>query len=365
MFSAITTTMKIDLLVFTTIFFYCCLHQAAADSLLVGNTRGNGEILQYFLKNDTISTFYSDGLVAPDHIVWYDGAYYISTGTDLDTSAVAKIEDGAMNLTFASGGGLMRPYGFDFYNDTLYVASFMTDQVLMFDAMTGEYIGVFAQGDMTEDGLCNGPNQIKIYDKKLYLTTQGSFVDESGNLNYAFASQVVVYDLETGEGSVFIPPPEPDAMGLGFISMLGIEIGCGEDSVLTDDCTVYTTDFAGGLRLYKLSDQSLIDSQSTSFAMGASSGGLALGKNKTVYVPGFTSEENGAIMSFNVDADPGNNGTLSVVYGPEGELKRPIGILFLAEDEDGSNGDGDTSAAPGFLLQSIVAGLSLMLAPIL
>jgi hypothetical protein len=201
---------------------------------------------------------------------------------------------------------------------------------------------------------CNGPNLIAIHDGMLYMTTQGSYIDEDGNLQYAFASQVVVYDLATGEGSVFIPQPEPDPEGMGFISMLAITIGCGELSVLgEEDCTVYTTDFAGGLRLYAFSDQSLIDMQSTSYAPGAATGSMSLGPDGTIYATGFASEDSGAILSLVPDMDPTDNSTLTIVYSSMGgmDLARPIGILYVPDETmEGTTGAptdaGSSSAAP-------------------
>ncbi|CAB9501711.1 expressed unknown protein [Seminavis robusta] len=327
--------------------YYCLACTSLVSSepgLLVGNTRGGDEILLFGLESGSVEPFVLPGILeAPDHIVEYGGYYYISTGTTVNTSAIARVpttfDSGDDDVEFfAFGGGLKRPYGFDFDGAILYVASFLTDQILMYWADSGDYLGVFAQGNRTEEGLCNGPNQIEIYDGKLYMTTQGSFIDELGDLNYAFASQTVVYDLETGEGQVFIPQPEPDPEGMGFISMLGLKIGCGDESILDDDCTVYTTDFAGGLRLYAFSTQELIDSQSTTYAPGAATGSLTLGDDGTIYIAGFDSEESGAIMSLMPDTDPTNTGTLSIIYSSSMEdLARPVGILFVESLDDEEN----------------------------
>jgi hypothetical protein len=314
------------------------------DRLLVGNTRGGSEIVALSLLGggETMTDvlvaepFITTGLVAPDQILWRDGYYYISTGDTVDNSAIVRYTaDGQQDLSWkASGGGLKRPYGFDFYDemDLLYVSSFMTDQILIYNATTGEYLDVFAQGDATEEGLCNGPNEMDIYDGKLYMTTQGSYIDEEGNLQYAFASQVVVYDLMTGVGSVFIPQPDPDPNGLGFISMLGIKIVCGDDSLLDDDCTVITTDFAGGLRIYTFSDPTqLLDAQSTTYVEGAATGSFALGPDGTIYIPGFASDDSGVVMSFIPELDSMeffNETSFDVVYGPDGLLARPIGIFY-------------------------------------
>jgi hypothetical protein len=166
------------------------------------------------------------------------------------------------------------------------LASFRTDQILMDNALTGDYIGVFAQGDAAEEGLCNGPNQLVIHDGKFYMTTQGSYIDENGDLQYAFASQIVVYDLETAQGEVFIPQPEVLPGSLGYISMLGISIQCdtndsGGNSTSTtiaseSCCTMYTTDFGGGLRVYDMDTRELIFTAETTYTEGAPTGSLSI-----------------------------------------------------------------------------------------
>ena len=240
---------------------------AEDDLLLIANTLGNTSIVAYNLADKSLSEYATvvDGLVSPDHMVLHDDDLYVSIGDTVENSAIAKLTTpgGAIDTTFATGGGLKRPYGFAFYNGTIFVASFMTDQILEYDAVSGDYLGVFAQGNATEEGLCNGPNQIAIHEGLMYLTTQGSFIDDEGALNYAFSSQTVVYDLATGQGEVFLPPPMVLEGSLGFVSMLGIHIGCDEESALPDACTVYTTDFAGGLRAYNLETKELLYAAAT------------------------------------------------------------------------------------------------------
>ena len=323
-----------------------------ADHVLIGNTRGDSSIFKYDLTTGSIDTFINGteyGLQSPDHIALKDGYYYISTGNDLNTSAIARWpvdrnnnnnNDGNTGgdnwelLAFATGGGLHRPYGFAFHEQLLYVASFQTDQILTYDACTGDYVGVFAQGNATAEGLCNGPNQMDIYKDKLYLTTQGSYVDGNGTLQYAFASQVVVYDLTTAEGQVFISQPDPDPNGLGYVSLLGIHIGCDDESVLEDDCTVYTTDFAGGLRLYAFQNTSVpVALLSTTYASDASTGSLSLGGNGTVYIPAFSSDTNGVLIKAVVVVPDEMSTTTEVLFESADDLQRPIGVLFVRDDD--------------------------------
>jgi outer membrane protein assembly factor BamB len=150
--------------------------------LLVGNTRADNIVI--VSDELSIAEFIGD-VPNPDHLVVYEDTLYLSAGDTGENSAIYAYSNGTLSV-FAEGGGLMRPYGFAFDGGILYVASFMTDQILTYDASTGEYIGVFAETDGTEEGLCNGPNHIAIFEGSLYLTTQGSNV-VNGSLTYLFA----------------------------------------------------------------------------------------------------------------------------------------------------------------------------------
>lgn len=216
---------------------------AAAD-LLIGNTRSSN-IVRRSSTDGSITEFLSD-LSDPDHIQIVDEVLYVSVGMMLNESAIVRMDlaTGVMDPMFISGNGLRRPYGFDFYEGRIYVASFRSDEILVYDMMTGDFIEVFASGDGTEEGLLNGPNHIAIYGTSMYVTTQGSVADDSGEISYQFPSQILIYDLNTAVGRIFVPQPEPLPQSMGFVSMLGIRVYC----TATDECQIYTTDFAGGLR---------------------------------------------------------------------------------------------------------------------
>ena len=301
-------------------------------ALLEGNTRGDVPISSYDGESSFTSFLPEDiALVAPDHLVLNDETYlYISHGDSVNNSGIFRmnVKDGSYEEMFASGGGLIRPYGFDIFNGTLYVASFMSDQVLMYDEETGDYLGEFAAGNGTEEGLCNGPNQIAIYDGKLYLTTQGSMTVD-GAVEYKFSSQVVVYDIESKVGSVYTPPPEVLEGSLGYVSMLGVIIGCNEQSAVEDDCTMYTTDFAGGLRAYKLSTAELIYATGTTID-GSSTGSLTMTPFGMIVVPIFTNEASGSLLQFNaITGKPmGTSDETAVLAEPTENLSRPIGVLY-------------------------------------
>ena len=161
------------------------LGNVEGTSLLVGNTRADNIVeIQLDDGGDPMSSMsFMEEIRNPDHMVVHNDHLFVSSGDDLESSAIYGRDDDGMPSVFATGGDMVRPYGFAFYEDTLYVASFKTDQILMFDATTGEYKGVFAS---KEDTYCNGPNHIAIHDGTLYLTTQGSnFVN--GTLQYMFA----------------------------------------------------------------------------------------------------------------------------------------------------------------------------------
>lgn len=321
-----------------------------ALELLVGNTRGDVPVSLY---TDGVFTPYLPDdveLVAPDHLVMKDGYLYISHGDSTNTSGIFRMnmDDGSYDEYFieSDGDGLLRPYGFAIDEGIIYVASFLSDQVLMYSEDTGEFVGEFAMGDGTEEGLCNGPNQMAIYNGTMYLTTQGT-VAVDGVPQYGLASQIVMYDLETMEGSVYLPPPDVLEGSLGFISMLGIMIGCDDMSAVEDDCTVYTTDFGGGLRAYKLGTAELIYAVGTT-VNGSSTGSIAMTDEMMVVIPIFTDDVSGSLLQF--DAKTGTPMGLSegspVLAGPTSDLARPIGVLFMNTSDMSPPVDGDSPTDP-------------------
>jgi outer membrane protein assembly factor BamB len=307
---------------------------AAEDPvLLVGNTRGDN-IVRLF-EEDLIE--FIGGLSNPDHIRIVDDYLYVAVGDTLNSSTIYRknLKSGDVDEDFLKGGGLLRPYGFDFYKGRIYVSSFLTDKVIIYEMDSGNYIGVFAQGDGTEEGLCNGPNHISIHDDKLYLTTQGS-VAVDGEPEYLWPSQIIVYDLLTGEGGIFAGPPDPLPDSLGFVSMLGIQIYCEKYN-----CLAYTTDFAGGLRAYAL-DGTLVYEVSTSYDPGSTVTGALSVVDGEIYIPGYVSEDGGGVVQrFSAkDGSPlpasGQDGAIFVP--PSDELIRPIGIFALETNTGGGKG---------------------------
>jgi hypothetical protein len=319
--------------------------------LLVGNSRGD-KLVGYY-EDGSVMEFIS-GLTSPDHIRIAGDYLYVTVGDTIESSAMYRmnLETGDVVDDFLKGGAPLRPYGFDFYKDRIYVASFLTDEIIIYDMYTGAYIGVFATGDGTEEGLVNGPNHIAIYEDKLYLTTQGS-VATDGSPVYGLASQIAVFDMHDGTGSVFVPQPEPNPEGLGFISMLGIQIYC------TTACYAYTTDFAGGLRVYTLEGE-LVYEASTSYEPGAITGALSIVDGQ-IFIPGSVDPAtDGIIMRFSaVDgaALPSMMMEGALFAGPSDMLIRPIGILALeAPKMSKGKGGGMPMSGKGKMKMMMMSG---------
>jgi len=291
-------------------------------SILVGNTRGDN-IVEYSSSGEYIGEFISadSGLLdSPDDIVKYGDNIYVSTGTTPENSAIMKFSlDGTGGEIFASGNGMYRPYGFTFYSGILYVSSFMSDQILMYDASTGEYMDVLAAGDGTAEGLVNGPNDMAVGpDGRLYVTTQGSTVI-SGSLEYQFSSEVIVFDLSgSAEPQVFITDVE--AVPNGFVSLLGI---------IFEDNYLFVSDFGGGVRKYS-TDGTLMTTYQTAIPdeTGTFVGNLAFAPDGYLYVVSFVPNDDdgnqGAIQTLDSDAQ-----ALEIFIPKNTNLVRPVGILIL------------------------------------
>jgi hypothetical protein len=348
------------------------------DVLLVSNTRGDEAIVQFDLMTQLFTPFIptSAGLFNPDHMI-YDpvtGDLYISHGDTEDTSAIAKVsgDTGLLDPLFAAGGGLTRPYGFAMEANTgiLYVASFRTDQILMYNSTTGEYLDVFAAGNATNEGFCNGPNHMVIYNgTTLYVTTQGTYIEfgdddaEDDVLQFGLASQVIQYDLRSGKGIVFATQPALLNVSQGYVSLLGLSIQCQDDD--EEDCTLFTTDFGVGLRAYDLDSGELKYASETTYEddVGKSStGALAyVPMTDSFYIPSFINETYGAaLLAFNATTvSPTTNALQAIVSQDNVYLSRPIGIIYIphvdateveSEEEfsstsDESSGDGTSSSS--------------------
>jgi sugar lactone lactonase YvrE len=302
---------------------------AMAATLLIGNTSGNN-VLKANTVTNTITEFIaagSGGLVSPDDLTYGpDGNLYVSSGTDTD-GAILRFDGrtGAFIDEFATSPSMKRPYGNAFGPDGyLYVASFRSDEILRFDGTTGAFIDVFASGIGAENGL-NGPNDLAFGpDGALYVTTQGSVADGMGGIAYLHSSQVLRYDIVTGTGSVFVDQPVPLPESFGFVSLLGI--------AFAPDGTLWTSDFANGLRLHDPVTGALIDAFSTNFSGTIPSsnfiGNMAFVGNR-LFVAGFdfTKGNAGSLLSYDV---PGGLPAFATLFPDDPALLRPIGIVGYA-----------------------------------
>ncbi|MEL6553970.1 MAG: PEP-CTERM sorting domain-containing protein [Cyanobacteria bacterium J06621_11] len=332
---------------------------SAQAAVLVGNTEGNNiveidENTGQFL-GELISPF--SGFESPDTLIYGpDGNLYVSSGTTIESSAIYRFDSQTGNLIdrFASGGGLFRPYGIAFGPDNLlYVSSFRSDEIIRYNAQTGDFVDVFAQGnnrsDRTAEGL-NGPNGLLFGpDGRLYVTTQGSVADAEGNLDFAFPSQVLRYDVDSGEGEVFVPQPVPFSTSFGFVSFLGLAVG-------PDDGDLYVSDFANGIRRYDFATGREIDLLDTNYTETDPSsnfiGNLAFGPDRDLYTVGFNTETTiGSLLKF--DSETGDR---TLVANNSPQLQRPIGLLFKTDSDSAAVPEPNAIAAL-FMMGAVGIGL--------
>lgn len=331
-----------------------CLSAPHADAaLLIGNSGSNNIIIFDEQTGNFLGNFTNPGmggLRAPDDLTFGpDGNLYVSSGGNSDfnlfdplypqDSAVLRYSPTGKFLgVAASGNGLTRPYGNAFGPDgSLYVSSFRTNQILRFNPTTGEFLGLFASdnnnGLGSPNGL-NGPNGLLFgTDGSLYVTTEGTANDASGNLAFPYESQVLRYSpaqvagLEpTTTPSVFIsqPTPLPEAPFGGFVSLLGLALAPNND--------ILVSDFAGGIRRYNLLGE-LIDTLSTNYTGTTPSnnflGSLTFGSgsfSNNLYTVGFDFSNGniGSVLAYN--GAQGSPTTFTGSMFTSSKLERPIGI---------------------------------------
>ncbi len=240
------------------------------------------------------------------------------------------------------GNGLARPYGNVFGPDgLLYVSSFRTNQILRFNAQTGEFVDVFASDNNNGFGMrggLNGPNGLLFGpDGSLYVAIEGTANDAAGNLVFpneqnGFKSQVLRYGPEQVKGlvptttpEVFIDQPTLLAESFGFVSLLGLAFAPDEQSI-------FVSDFAGGIREYDLAGN-LLNVLSTNYTGTSPSnnfiGSLTFGVGSTannLYVIGFdfANENIGSVLEFG--EVQGNSASFVGRTFTNRSLRRPIGV---------------------------------------
>jgi sugar lactone lactonase YvrE len=316
-----------------------CGVSAANAALLVGNTEGNNVVIFDERTGRFGGEFIAagtGGLTSPDDLTYGpDGNLYVSSGGN-NFGAILKFDGktGDFLGRFDQGGSLFRPYGNAFGPDgNLYVSSFRSDEILRFDGVTGQFLDVFAFGTGTANGL-NGPNDLLFdSDGNLYVTTQGSVADGTGEISFPVGSQsqVLRYNIfaDKPEPIVFVPQPDPSPDSFGFVSFLGLEFGADGD--------LFVSDFANDIRRYDVLTGRLVDTLSTNYTGTTPSnnfmGNLTFDPNGTLYTVGFdfTNGNQGAILRF--DGETGKPlpavGQPSSIFVPTNRnLKRPIGITY-------------------------------------
>jgi serralysin len=327
-------------------------------AFLVGNTVGNN-IIRFDLTSDGLlwEEFISadTGLLSdPDTLLYGPDAngdglkdLYVTNGADLGTSSILRFDGGSGEFIdrfvgddptteFNETGGLIRPYELAFGPaGNLYVASFLSDQILRYDGQTGEFIDVFAEGNGEPGGL-NGPNGLLFVNGALYVTTQGSVATEdpdTGEVIPSFAaglpSQILRYDsLEAGSDPTVFAAPDPSPDSFGFVSLLGMEVG-------PNDGDLYVSDFAGDLLRFDLESGELLDRLATNFTTDTAPsnnfiGNLAFADNGDLLAVGFdVSSTDGAVLSFATDTNGSPTAPFDLLVPQTAELKRPIGITFF------------------------------------
>ena len=274
----------------------------------------------------------NSGEATASAVLRYDGI----TGAFID-----KFVGDNPNTAADETGGLSRPYGLAFGPDgNFYVSSFLSDQILLYNGKTGQFIDVFASGNQQAGGL-NGPNGLLFApDGNLYVTTQGS-VARDGKADYSasFPSQVLRYNPQTGQSSIFASP-DPSPRSQGFTSLLGMAIGPA-------DGDLYVSDFANDIRRYNLKTGELVKVLSTNYTDTSPSsnylGSLDFSPIGNLFVVGFDNRANanaaGAVLRYNgktdeplpISGNPGSSNS-SIFVPPDSKLQRPIGIAFFPSE---------------------------------
>lgn len=341
------------------------------SSFLVGNTRGDNVLIFDAATGNYVGEFITAAqgrLEKPDTLLFgLDGNgdgkkdLYVTSGEEAGSSSILRFDGqtGEFIDVFIGdnpdtaedeNGSLIRPYGIAFGPDgNLYVASFLSDQILRYNGVTGEFIDVFAQGNGQADGL-NGPNGLLFINGSLYVTTQGSVAKinpDTGKVfpDYIFSSQVLRYDsLTAGTTPSVFATPQPSPDSFGFVSLLGLALG--------QDGDLYVSDYANGILRYDLQTGELVNTLSTNYTTNTSPsnnfvGGLAFAPNGDLLTVGFNvTTEQGAILQHETESGSPVN-PLEVLVPTNPILERPIGITFFPTESKlvlGTPGNDDLTA---------------------
>lgn len=302
----------------------------AHSELLISNTEGNNVVIfdDYtgHYQGELISS--QAGLESPDMMAYRaDGYLYISSGNTPEASAILRFDLATRKLIdrFATGGGLIRPYGLAFSPDgNLYVSSFLSDQILRYDGQTGQFIDVFAETDGTPTGL-NGPNELLFGpDGALYVTTEGCItVQGKPDFSLGYPSLVLRYDLKTRQSTVVIDKATPLPDSPAFVSFLGMAL-----SPTNHD--LYISDYANGIRRYDWLTHQLEQVLPTNYTQTHPSNN---------FISGLTFAPDGRLLVLGFDFTHHNVGSILQHSGTQlgfkslvsnhPALKRPVGIVVV------------------------------------
>ncbi|NET70507.1 MAG: hypothetical protein F6K62_05810 [Sphaerospermopsis sp. SIO1G2] len=320
---------------------------------LVGNTRGDNVLRFDAATGNYLGEFIPVGLGGlddPDTLLFGPDAngdgksdLYIANGPESGIPSVLRFdgETGAFIDVFVGDnpdtnvdetGGLIRPYGMAFGPDgNLYVASFLSDQILRYNGETGEFIDIFAQGNGQPGGL-NGPNGLLFINNSLFVTTQGSVATvnpDNGEVfpDFIAPSQILRYDsLNAGTTPTVFATPEPSPDSFNFVSLLGLAVG--------EDGDLYVSDFANDIRRYDLETAELVDTLSTNYTTDTPPsnnfiGSLAFAPNGDLLTAGFdVGTEEGAVIRYGTEDSSAVN-PFEVLVPTNPILERPVGITFF------------------------------------
>ncbi|MCU0758088.1 MAG: PEP-CTERM sorting domain-containing protein [Steroidobacteraceae bacterium] len=311
----------------------------ASAGLLVANSR-SGSIVRFDPVLGSTTTFIAaglGGLAAPETMAYGpDGHLYVGSGSGAN-GAILRYDGvtGAFLGRFDQGGSLRAPSAIAFGPDgRLYVASGADDRIVRFDAASGAFVDTFATGNGTDGGL-NGPRELRFGpDGALYVATTGSVL---GSFDLGLPSNVLRFDLATGASTVFVAMPAPLPSSFGFVSFEGLAFDPSGNGNL------WTSDFAGGLRVYSTSPstpgalQFLADTNYTGTVPSNNFVGDIAFFGGALYAVGFdfttTDPANlGSILRFGADGAPlpgFGNGTGGLVSLNNPLLSRPISIVAM------------------------------------
>jgi len=157
----------------------------------------SASILKFNISNNDSQVLHSGGFGVLGHLgltFGFNGDMYVISGTSHEILRYAK--NGDLLGTFASFplidgynesnliNGQFQDLVFSPDGSSLYVTSMYTDQVLRFNGVTGEYLGVFI--DLDQDGLTHPQNIVYSPDQKLFY------------INSFDTGSIFAYDAKTG-----------------------------------------------------------------------------------------------------------------------------------------------------------------------